>query len=92
MLACQECCAGTVQDAGANGLGGEWSLNQMPNKNSTNLNIAGAESIPTARAFKPYLDQSVFDIVQLELNHKKNRHSTPKFSYSVMAHHNQLTN
>ncbi len=36
-------------------------------KNSTNLNIAGAESIPTARAFKPYLDQSVFDIVQFDI-------------------------
>ena len=28
-------------------------------KQSTSINIAGAESIPTARAFKPYLDASV---------------------------------
>ena len=33
-------------------------------KKSTTLNIAGAESIPTARAFKPYLQSEVFDIVQ----------------------------
>ena len=36
-------------------------------KQSTNLNIAGAESIPTARAFKPYLDANVFDIVQFDI-------------------------
>jgi len=36
-------------------------------KQSTNLNIAGAESIPTARAFKPYLDADVFDIVQFDI-------------------------
>ena len=36
-------------------------------KNSTSLNIAGAESIPTARAFKPYLDADVFDVVQFDI-------------------------
>ena len=36
-------------------------------KKSTNLNIAGAESIPTARAFKPYLESEVFDIVQFDI-------------------------
>ena len=36
-------------------------------KNNTNLNIAGAESIPTARAFKPYFENNVFDIVQFDI-------------------------
>jgi len=36
-------------------------------KKSTNLNIAGAESIPTARAFKPYLDSSAFDVLQFDI-------------------------
>ena len=36
-------------------------------KKSTNLNIAGAESIPTARAFKPYLESEAFDIVQFDI-------------------------
>ena len=36
-------------------------------KNSTTTNIAGAESIPTARAFKPYLEASVFDILQFDI-------------------------
>jgi galactonate dehydratase len=36
-------------------------------KRSTNLNIAGAESIPTARAFKPYLESEVFDVVQFDI-------------------------
>jgi len=36
-------------------------------KKSTNLNIAGAESIPTARAFKPYLDSSTFDVLQFDI-------------------------
>ena len=36
-------------------------------KNSTTTNIAGAESIPTARAFKPYLEDSVFDILQFDI-------------------------
>ena len=36
-------------------------------KQSTSINIAGAESIPTARAFKPYLDASVFDILQFDI-------------------------
>ena len=36
-------------------------------KKSTTLNIAGAESIPTARAFKPYLQSEVFDIVQFDI-------------------------
>ena len=36
-------------------------------KKSTTLNIAGAESIPTARAFKPYLQSEIFDIVQFDI-------------------------
>jgi len=36
-------------------------------KNSTTTNIAGAESIPTARAFKPYLEASVLDILQFDI-------------------------
>ena len=36
-------------------------------KRSTRLNIAGAESIPTARAFKPYLDSAVFDVLQFDI-------------------------
>ncbi len=36
-------------------------------KNSTSINIAGAESIPTARAFKPYIDLDVFDILQFDI-------------------------
>ena len=36
-------------------------------KKSTTLNIAGAESIPTARAFKPYLESNVFDVVQFDI-------------------------
>ena len=36
-------------------------------KKSTNLNIAGAESIPTARAFKSYLESEAFDIVQFDI-------------------------
>ncbi|MDC0497550.1 mandelate racemase/muconate lactonizing enzyme family protein [Alphaproteobacteria bacterium] len=36
-------------------------------KNSTTINIAGAESIPTARAFKPYLEASVFDVLQFDI-------------------------
>ena len=36
-------------------------------KSSTNINIAGAESIPTARAFKPYFDANVFDVVQFDI-------------------------
>jgi L-alanine-DL-glutamate epimerase-like enolase superfamily enzyme len=36
-------------------------------KTSTTINIAGAESIPTARAFKPYFDANVFDVVQFDI-------------------------
>ena len=36
-------------------------------KNATSVNIAGAESIPTARAFKPYFDSNVFDVVQFDI-------------------------
>ena len=36
-------------------------------KKFTTLNIAGAESIPTARAFKKYLDEDVFDILQFDI-------------------------
>lgn len=34
---------------------------------ATTINIAGAESIPTALAFKPYLDRGAFDIVQFDI-------------------------
>ena len=36
-------------------------------KRTTSLNIAGAESIPTARAFKKYLEEDVFDILQFDI-------------------------
>lgn len=36
-------------------------------KSRTNINIAGAESISTARAFKPYFDANVFDVVQFDI-------------------------
>jgi len=36
-------------------------------KKVTLLNIAGAESIPTARAFKKYLEEDVFDILQFDI-------------------------
>ncbi len=35
-------------------------------RRSTTLNIAGAESLPTAEAFKPYLDREAFGIVQFD--------------------------
>jgi L-alanine-DL-glutamate epimerase-like enolase superfamily enzyme len=35
-------------------------------RRSTSLNIAGAESLPTAQAFKPYLDREAFGIVQFD--------------------------
>ena len=34
---------------------------------TTSVNIAGAESIPTALAFKPYLENSAFDLVQFDI-------------------------
>jgi L-alanine-DL-glutamate epimerase-like enolase superfamily enzyme len=36
-------------------------------RRSTQLNIAGAESLPTAEAFKPYLDREAFGIVQFDV-------------------------
>tara|TARA_B100002051_G_scaffold231342_1_gene229406 strand:- start:323 stop:1498 length:1176 start_codon:yes stop_codon:yes gene_type:complete len=36
-------------------------------KKFTSLNIAGAESIPTARAFKKYLEENVLDILQFDI-------------------------
>ena len=36
-------------------------------KSRTNINIPGAESISTARAFKPYFDANVFDVVQFDI-------------------------
>ena len=36
-------------------------------KKFSTLNIAGAESIPTARAFKKYLEEDVFDILQFDI-------------------------
>jgi L-alanine-DL-glutamate epimerase-like enolase superfamily enzyme len=35
-------------------------------RRSTTLNIAGAESLPTAEAFKPYLDREAFGVVQFD--------------------------
>jgi len=35
-------------------------------RRSTSMNIAGAESLPTAAAFKPYLDREAFGIVQFD--------------------------
>ena len=34
---------------------------------ATTINIAGAESIPTAHAFRPYLERGVFDLVQFDI-------------------------
>ncbi len=36
-------------------------------KRATSINVAGAESIPTALAFKPYLENDVLDIVQFDI-------------------------
>ncbi len=36
-------------------------------RRSTSLNIAGAESLPTALAFKPYLDREAFGLVQFDI-------------------------
>jgi len=36
-------------------------------RRSTSMNIAGAESLPTALAFKPYLEQGAFGIVQFDV-------------------------
>lgn len=36
-------------------------------RHATSLNIAGAESIPTADAFKPYLDRGAFGLVQFDI-------------------------
>ena len=36
-------------------------------KEFTSLNIAGAESIPTARAFKRYLEENVLDVLQFDI-------------------------
>ena len=34
---------------------------------ATTINIAGAESIPTAHAFRPYLEKGAFDVVQFDI-------------------------
>jgi len=34
---------------------------------STSISIAGAESVPTAHAFKPFLDQGAFDLLQFDI-------------------------
>lgn len=34
---------------------------------ATTINIAGAESLPTAQAFRRYLDQGAFDVVQFDI-------------------------
>lgn len=36
-------------------------------RRSTSLNIAGAESIPTARAFQPYIEKGAFSVVQFDI-------------------------
>jgi L-alanine-DL-glutamate epimerase-like enolase superfamily enzyme len=36
-------------------------------RQATSLNVAGAESIPTAHAFKPYLDRGAFGLVQFDI-------------------------
>jgi len=36
-------------------------------RQSTSLNIAGAESLPTALAFKPYLDREALSLVQFDI-------------------------
>jgi L-alanine-DL-glutamate epimerase-like enolase superfamily enzyme len=36
-------------------------------RRSSAINIAGAESVPTALAFKPYLDRGAFDVVQFDI-------------------------
>jgi L-alanine-DL-glutamate epimerase-like enolase superfamily enzyme len=36
-------------------------------RRATRVNIAGAESIPTALAFRPYLERDVFDVVQFDV-------------------------
>jgi L-alanine-DL-glutamate epimerase-like enolase superfamily enzyme len=36
-------------------------------RNQTTINIAGAESIPTAFAFRPYLERGAFDILQFDI-------------------------
>jgi D-galactarolactone cycloisomerase len=36
-------------------------------RQATTINIAGAESIPTAYAFRPYLERGAFDVVQFDI-------------------------
>ena len=36
-------------------------------RQATTVNIAGAESLPTAYAFRPYLERGAFDIVQFDI-------------------------
>jgi L-alanine-DL-glutamate epimerase-like enolase superfamily enzyme len=36
-------------------------------RGSTSINVAGAESIPTAFAFRPYLERGAFDILQFDI-------------------------
>jgi L-alanine-DL-glutamate epimerase-like enolase superfamily enzyme len=36
-------------------------------RQATTINIAGAESIPTAHAFRPYLERGAFDVVQFDI-------------------------
>jgi L-alanine-DL-glutamate epimerase-like enolase superfamily enzyme len=36
-------------------------------KRTSEVNIAGAESIPTALAFKPYLEKEAFDVLQFDI-------------------------
>lgn len=36
-------------------------------RRATKVNIAGAESIPTALAFRPYLERDCFDVVQFDI-------------------------
>lgn len=36
-------------------------------RQATTVNIAGAESLPTAHAFRPYLERGAFDVVQFDI-------------------------
>jgi len=36
-------------------------------RQATTVNIAGAESLPTAYAFRPYLERGAFDVVQFDI-------------------------
>jgi L-alanine-DL-glutamate epimerase-like enolase superfamily enzyme len=39
----------------------------LETRQATTVNIAGAESLPTAYAFRPYLERGAFDVVQFDI-------------------------